>query len=87
MALRVDVIAVVGSFLAGEQHVPSVVIVVVPLRPILARRGRSQRVEQPGGVVVVFQDEMHQAAVRFANAPTARLRSTRTEGVPGLTMA
>ena len=44
--------------LAGQQNVEGVVIVVVPLRAILAARRIGERIEQARLVVVVFQHQM-----------------------------
>src|SRR5579884_2608607 len=57
------IIAVIARAFAGEQNVPGVVIVVVPLRAVSA-----WRCEKTRGIVVVFEHEM--------NMPVALLRET-----------
>ena len=58
MAPMIAVVAVIALGLAGQQHVPGVVIVVVPLRAIAAGRRVFVGREQTCAIVVVFQNEM-----------------------------
>src|ERR1700691_5917809 len=53
----VGVVTVVANGFAGQQHVQHVMAIVVPLGIEAAR-------EMPGGIVVVFQDEMKLAFKR-----------------------
>ena len=58
----VGVIAVIAVVLAGQQHVPAMVHVVVPLRRVQARRA-ALVARQPACLVgAVLKDEMHVAA-------------------------
>src|SRR2546430_17510725 len=48
---------------------PSMVVVVVPLRAVFALRGIGQRIEQPRAVVVILQHEMDQPSARYRKVP------------------
>ena len=58
----VEIVFVVTPLLAGQQHVPGVMIVVVPLSTIVAARGVFRRVEEARAVVVIFQNQMNMSA-------------------------
>ena len=55
------IVLVVAVTFAREQRVPGVVIVVVPLRATALLRRLFERIEQPCGVVIVFEHEMQLA--------------------------
>ncbi len=59
---RAGVVLVIAFAFAGQQHVPGVVVVVVPLRAVLALRRVGARIEQARAVVVVFQHEVERPA-------------------------
>lgn len=56
------VVAVVPGVFAGQQHVPGVVVVVIPLRTIMPRRRVFVRCKQARDIVGVLQHEMNVAA-------------------------
>ncbi len=56
---RVLVILVIAMRLAGQQDVPGVVIIIVPLCAILAARPFLARIKQAGDIVVVLEHEMN----------------------------
>src|ERR1700750_1195898 len=55
---RVLVVVVIAGVLAGQQHVPGVMIVVVPLRAIVTGGRVLVGGKQRGAIVVVLQHEM-----------------------------
>src|SRR5260370_11262499 len=56
------VVAIISGLLAGQQHVPGMMIIIVPLRPILASRRVGARIEQARAIVVVLSHQMNAAA-------------------------
>src|SRR4030088_621590 len=61
---RLRVIAVIAVGLARQQHVPGVMVVVVPLGAIASARRSRAGIEQARVVVVVLEHEMNGAAGR-----------------------
>ena len=82
------IVAIIARVFAGQQHVPGVMIVVVPLRAIMAVRRLFARIEQAGAVVVVLEHEMDHAAALAAKL-SDRLAEVASgyAGSPGVTMA
>ena len=63
MARRLaDVIAVIAAPLARQQHMPGVVIIIIPLRPVFSPRRIHSRIEQACTVIIILQHEMNHAA-------------------------
>src|SRR5262249_40207206 len=59
VTLRVAcVVLIVSRVLSGQQKVPSVMVVVIPLRTVFSFWGISLRIEQACAVIIVLQDEM-----------------------------
>jgi len=56
------VIAVIAGMLAGQHHVPDVMIIVVPLATIFAVRRVLRSIEQAGAIVAVLQHEVDVAS-------------------------
>src|SRR5262245_6596710 len=54
----VGVILIVSRVLSGQQDMPGVMVVVIPLRAVFSLRRIGARIEQARLVVVVLQDEM-----------------------------
>ena len=78
------IILVIARALAGQEHVPGVVIVVVPLRAILSARRVDAGIEQAHAVVVVFQHQMDRAAARGRQIAGRRAQFTQQHGLAGL---
>ena len=57
-----NVVAVIALAFAGQQHVPGVMVVVVPLGAVTALRRLGLRVEQARRIVVVLEHEMNLAS-------------------------
>ena len=55
-------VAVIALGLAGQQHMPGMMIVVVPLRSVFAARRILSGIQQARSVVVVFKHEMNMPA-------------------------
>src|SRR5260370_10928942 len=64
-----SVILIVALLLCGQQAVPSMVIVVVPLCAVFALRWIAERIEQARTVVVILQDEVDQPSSRGSEVP------------------
>src|SRR4051794_2911659 len=58
MRCGVAVVAVIARLFARHEHVPGVVIVVVPLRAVMAGGRLLARIENAGAVLVVLEHEM-----------------------------
>ena len=62
MKRRASIVAVIAVAFPGQQHMPGVVIVVVPLRAIFAARRSFVGIEQACCIVVVLQHQMNMPA-------------------------
>src|SRR5260370_6041222 len=63
MSRRIDLVVLVVSVLfAGQQNMPGVVVVIIPLCPIFSLRRIRSRVEQACTIIIVLQHEMNHAA-------------------------
>ena len=63
MSRRIGVVVlVVAVVFAGQQNMPGVVIVIIPLCPVFSSRRIRFRVEQACTIIIVFQHEMNHAA-------------------------
>src|SRR4029453_8385380 len=63
------VILIIAPLLPGQQTMPSMVVVVVPLRAVFALRGIGKRIEQTRAVVVILQHEMDKQSARCLDSP------------------
>src|SRR4051794_38229360 len=52
------IVAVIGVPFAAQEHMPGMVIVVVPLRAVFSARDFLTGIEQGCGIVVVFEHQM-----------------------------
>ncbi len=70
MAARLrGVILIIALILSGQQTVPSVMVIVIPLRTIFTLRRIGPRIEQARTIVVVLQDEMDYAPSGGSEVP------------------
>src|SRR5260370_7445654 len=76
------VILIIALLLCGQQAVPSVVIVVVPLCAVFALRWIAERIEQARTGVVILQDEVDQPSSRGSEVPDRAAEAMQDRGLP-----